>query len=392
MKISLLKEREDFENIFFKSLSSYLKARYSWSGVISIVDKQGAKFSMNPLLNIIFHENVSAEILRPVVAEFSYHPNLIRRILQYSYIALAISPFRKLFSSTLCYISMFPDELINSVILPGNHTIRIVQKNSCVVIKKTGFSEVFFDRDCEVRKVIEGINFPKILQADLPNGWYEEQRIIGLPINRIDSDRAYQVCLTKAFQQADLIATIDHNSISAMEYAESLVNTAHDYLALDKFSEIREVSRSFIDRLTSLMVINTSSDCTISVSLSHGDFQAANLIFDGHGVSIIDWEYSTIRVCGYDHLVLYCDLRNIHGYSDRVIKFIASTEQPQNTNVHLQAVLKNYEIFFPIFLLEEIVLRLKELNSVPNIQVAKEFNPWLSEYSCVANTLSKQDE
>ena len=392
MKISLLKEREDFESVFFQSLSSYLKTRYSWNGEISLKDKQGSKFSMNPMLNIIFHEKVSAKTLRPTVAEFSYHPNLIRRILQSFYISLAISPFRKFFSSTLCYISMFPDELINGVILPGNHTIRIVQKNSCIVIKKTGFSDEFFDRDCEVRQQIEGVSFPKILQADLTHGWYEEQRIIGLPINRIDDERTYQVCLAKAFQQADLIAEINYQTVSARDYAESLVNTANDYLVLDKFSEIKEVSQSFMLRLTSLLIHNKPLDCTINVSLSHGDFQAANLMFDGDGVSIIDWEYSATRVCGYDHLILYSDLRNINGYSDRITQCIETIEQPENTNEHLKAAFRNYQVFLPIFLLEEVVLRLKELNSVPSIQVAKAFNALLSEYSSVANILREQDE
>ena len=55
----------------------------------------------------------------------------------------------------------------------------------CVVILKDGFNEKFLKNEINTRKEYPYLPIPKLINYNIKNFYYLEQRIVGLPYNRI---------------------------------------------------------------------------------------------------------------------------------------------------------------------------------------------------------------
>ena len=108
-----------------------------------------------------------------------------------------------------------------------------------------------------------------------------------------------------------------------------------------------------------------AGDC-VTTSLTHGDFQPGNILINGEGVWLIDWEYAARRQIGYDALVFMLRSRRPRGLATRLNKFVARGPDGTSLIDNLAWPRVNWRrvncrwLSAALFLLEELVLHLKE--------------------------------
>ena len=204
MKLEQLLKRENFTKTFIDSISSYLEKTTKWRGEIiwgEHGDFQSLNFLVNDKLNIIYPCSMAKKQLMPLVAEYSYSKNHIKLWAQKIYINLALSRwFRWLFASSKLQITQIDLLPTNICILPGNFTNRIVNfdENECIVIQKTQFSSIRLEKAVAIRSSYPDLPGPKLLESNLAQGWYREEKIVGLPINRTSNLQKINKALSSA--------------------------------------------------------------------------------------------------------------------------------------------------------------------------------------------------
>ena len=146
MKLDQLMKREQFPSILTTTLSKYFRSSKQWEGDIfwgSHGGDEALNLIVNSKLNLIYPSSMPKEKLVPLAAEYSYHANPLRSLAQKFYISITLSPFfRRFFSNTKLHITNKSNLPCKICILPGNHSIRIVDLDldECVVLIKDGFN------------------------------------------------------------------------------------------------------------------------------------------------------------------------------------------------------------------------------------------------------------
>lgn len=363
MKISLLKQREDFDLIFVETLQKFLDLKYGWSGELgfSFIEK-AYQYNVNDLLNIVYKNNIKRNLLSPIVSEFSWHKNPIRRFLQQVYTFSAIRfPFEIFFRSSTFYITDPKKIIPEIVIIPGNHSFRIIDFDSdcCFVICKMGFNKKFLINDATTRANYPWLNVPKIISLDVSYGLYEEERVVGLPLNRLSCGKKIQSCLSICFNNLSKLYKETNTFIPSQEYSIYLYNFIR-YI-LENFSS--KLSNNVADKInlvaTNLLnKICVEADFDVYLALTHGDFQPANILC-GSNVWLIDWEYSKERSVFYDALTFFLKSRFSIGLCDRLVAFEKSGFVSDD---NINWVGFDFDCrYFYIFLLEDISLKLDEV-------------------------------
>jgi len=132
----------------------------------------------------------------------------------------------------------------------------------------------------------------------------------------------------------------------------------------------------------------------IYTAITHGDFQAGNILYDGETAWILDWEFSKRRQIGNDIFVLILMPRNPIGFGQRFLKLLHSN--PEGVNLHLlnSWPFLNWEfhdtrkISLILFLLEEIEFILEENNNPLFFEEALGLSPFMSELEHVLKNLT----
>ena len=92
MKISLLKERENFNEILENTLTKYLSVIYGWKGELGFKKIENSRvFIVNDLLNVLYPYQISRSKLSPLIQEFTWHSNIIKKTLQKLYVFWSVS-------------------------------------------------------------------------------------------------------------------------------------------------------------------------------------------------------------------------------------------------------------------------------------------------------------
>ncbi len=387
MKIQLLRKREDFLEIFKKSISIFFQAKYSHSDYANI------EFIINDYLNIVYPSKINRNDLADLVSEFKYHPKAYRRILQSTYTFLAIRwPLEIITSSESIVISMPISTKERWVFIPGNHSIRIVDldKNRCLVFLKSGFNNKFIDSDSNIRLDHAWLKTPKVIQQK--NGWYEEQRVVGLPWNRLPSIDLKKKVIVGVQNQLSKLYKKTVINIPIKGYVPQLCNNILSMLAT-YFSVLSDVEKdiisNFVDELE-LLLSNCSSNENVDLVTTHGDFQPGNILCSKDDFWIIDWEFSDQRSIFYDALVFDLECRFPHGLSVRLDKKV---NELGTMNAYLgwtgRVLDNNIMHYFPIFFLEDLFLKMNEI-SVESIHAkSNALSSYLNELPMIQNILIK---
>ena len=369
MKIQLLRKREDFFEIFQNSIVNFYKEKFPQSSF----EKQ--KYIINDRLNIVYPSKINRSDLSELVSEFKYHPQFLQRFLQTIYIFISIRwPLEMMTSSKSILISIPKEAKKKWVFIPGNHSIRVVdlEKNNCFVFLKSGCNQNFIKSEVKIRQKNPWLKAPAIIQKK--NEWYEEQRVVGLPWNRLSSVDLKIKIINKVQKQLSMLYQKTTNKICIKEYVPKLCSSILfilDNSFSDLLTEEKDIINNFVNKIEPL-ITNAFGNKSIKIATTHGDLQPANILCAKDNFWIIDWEYTNRRTIFYDALVFDLNSRFPLGLADRFKKKI---DESIRVNDYLNwtghVLKKNEHYYFSIFFLEDLFLRLDE-NSSKNIKAKSE--------------------
>jgi len=395
MKISILKERENFDEIFIKSLSRFLETKYHWEGELGFsFIPNTKKFIVNDLLNVLYPTSISRDKLGPLTQEFSWHANPIKTLLQKVYIFLAVRfPLEKVLSSSTFYLTDNDKIFDGVVIIPGNHSIRLVDTNKdiCTVICKEGFNKSLLIKDAQVRLDNSNLNVPNIIELNHKEGWYKEERVIGLPLNRLDDEGVKLSILTKCQNDLGLLYSSSLIKVQLGLFVENVLaeifdTIIHFELSLD--SEIKHCLQSIVGSISS--ELTKCTDDEFSVCTTHGDFQPANVLCSDDSFWIIDWEYSQERSLFYDALVFELESRFTLDFSIRLKIFLDRLKNDEELLSWTGNTLnKNNSHYLYTFILEDLLLKLQELSSDAIQDKNNKIKPYLTEIQFFLSSINK---
>ena len=382
MKLDQLLQREDFVPIFIATLTHYFRSSKQWEGDIHW-GLHGNRYDINLIvnsrLNLIYPITLPTDQLIPLVAEYAYHINPLRRWAQKLYIRVTLAPFfRRFFSRTKLHITKKFNLPCEFCILPGNHSIRVVDLHldQCVVIQKKTFSASKLANTVSARLAYPDMPGPKILDSNIADGWYIEERIVGLPADRSGSEERIKKSLsaTKNFLMKmyndttifeESFAYID-KKFKAIDVAIDSLPACYQNLDLDYIKETKS-------RLVKISDSVLKKNCTVQVSQTHGDLQAANLLVPTNDVTrdvyIIDWEYAGMRCCHYDWFVYGLRSRAPNGLASRV-EFLLKCDSHKRSKIDWYDFSKEsfsrVKVLVVLFLIEDFLFRLDD-TSLPNL-------------------------
>jgi len=385
LKIQLLRKREDFLEIFKKSLSVFFQEKYSHSDYINI------EYVINDHLNIVYPSKINRNDLVDLVSEFKYHPKVYRRILQSAYTFLAIRwPLEAVTSSESVVISMPSNAKDRWIFVPGNHSIRVVDldKNRCFVFLKFGFNNKFIKSDANIRLKYKWLKTPEVLRQE--DGWYEEQKVVGVSWNRLPSVDLKKKTIIDVQNQLLKLYQKTVVNVSMKDYVSQLCDNILSILGVS-FSSLSNKEKYIISNFVAelkLLLGSYSNDVNIDLVSTHGDLQPGNIMCSKDDFWIIDWEYSDQRSIFYDALVFDLECRFPSGLSTRFNKKI---NELGNVEGYLewtgQPLDDNRSYYFSVFFLEDLLLRMCEV-STDSIQIKSEIlSAYLAELLIIQDML-----
>lgn len=389
MKIKYLRQRENFEKGFTESLYAFLIDKYQldsnikWVSLFSFLKKDDRNvFVVNDVLNVIYPRYLAADKLAPFTQEFIHHPNVLRRFFQKMYVYWAVRfPFNALTSTFIC-IDHLPAEADSWIILPGNHSHRIIDLSECrgTVFIKKGFNSRFLKNDAGVRQTYNYLPSPKVF--DLTRSWYSEQIITGLPLNRLGDVDLEFFAVNKANKA---MSQLYHQTIR-LECLIDYVNATVERITSIAFSFQCEKMIDVIEYVELLQRhLSQSSLENIETVVTHGDYQSANILLDGQDIWLIDWEYSARRTLYFDRFCYFFNTRSVFGLGSRINDFVSLLSGSERVffsdlSTPLNASRVDY---LYVYFIEEILLRILEVESIEIKNKSVSICPWVDEFKQV---------
>ena len=320
MRISLLENREEFYEILIKTLnkSSFFKGQNE--------SKFKTIFIVNKYLNFIAPQKINSNVFKNLVNEYSNSIVWWKKIIQKTYVYLAISKsFRKVFGHKIIELSVNYSEYL---ILGGNHRLRLFSKDLgfSVLLLKENERVSYLENDISIR-TNQFLSYAPII---FENGkdWLKEEYFDGKPLNRLKDRKEkddFQKKVIKNHLEELLICT--KKKWTNKEYYVFLKNEVN-YIINNKFLQKTAVKKNTIINLFELLFKELSTE-NISISLSHGDFQMANVLVKENNFKVIDWESASKRYYLYDIFTLISDVRtgiplkeSIQNFKNRVHSFL----------------------------------------------------------------------
>lgn len=376
MRLDLLLLREPFEDNFKRTLSRFLSSKFGWQGDI-IWKKSGAKFSarkhlrVNHKLNVIYPVSINRDVIHSFTAEYAFHPNPLRRLAQTLYAQWAIRfPLDRFLSIASVEIHPWPDCVDSWCIIPGNHSLRIVDfsNDQCFVILKQGFNNAFIEQEINIRKMYPELPIPQLKQVGDDGLWYSEELISALPLNRIPEINRQYEALTEAKSVMRGLYEKTSDKVSSIFWAEQLQQKIIEALACLPVIYIKETKQR-IEAVSKRMLsfVCAESDRVVKAVVSHGDFQPANILVSklktDKSIYLIDWEYSANRVSNYDEFVFELKSRFPAGLASRIESLLLNNNAHQKVSSTI--VWESWEV--ALCLLEELLVRVQE-NQIPGMK------------------------
>lgn len=386
MRLDLLLKREDFAKTFEISFARYLFEVFNITATVNWRNntKDSNFLLVNHKLNVIYSKNIDRAKLKLIVSEYEYNPNLVRRFLQKIYIKLSISTyFEHLFAKTIVSVSPWIESFDEVCIVPGNQSIRIINLETLTarVILKEGFSSQSIRNEIYLRQKYKFLPIPKLLNVDTQSLWFEELQVSALPFNRIDNQTIKDKILIdvkrnllKLYSETTIKIDIKNYVKSLYETCDNLITKLPEiYTKFDK-KEIRDIFILLNE------TVKNFPDRTIDLVQSHGDLQLGNILVGNNNseLYLIDWEYTEKRSIFYDSLVLATDCRKPKGLAKRIKTILDGADLSWNWCIKTDGFrLSKCEL--AIFLIEDLIVRLSELN-IPNLIIKDNgLDLWLKE-------------
>lgn len=384
MKISLLLRREPFVAILQRTLTDY------WSRTsghpTSITWKEcpwprwgrgtaPGEWLCHPRLNAIFSERIDPRALTPIRGEFSRSLRPLLRPWQRLFVSTALDPRISpwLASARLRSDPPIP-EADEQLIIPGNQKIRLLHRRAGTTtsILKEGFSRQVLSGELTRRAIAidYGIPAPRVCAASPDEGWFREQYVDGVPLNRLASPADREQRMDEALRCLAPLILGTRQTVAAEGYLDQLLARISDHWRTWRPEEapLREKLSRVAERIATDLRARISGGVSLDLALTHGDFQPANLLLDSNTLWIIDWEHAGTRQANYDVWVLLAGSRFPRGMIARMARLQSAgdprlTEWPRSgpaTKRHTHVTSSEVGSSALIFLLEELEWRLAE--------------------------------
>jgi hypothetical protein len=393
MKISLLNKRENFDEIFLSSLKKFLIVNNNYSTKIVAPGYGDISFRKNSLLNLIYTNELPLSVKSEFINEFKYSQNFLRHILQNIYCYFAVKPLTQKILSPIFFDIVQPSvEMRTWLILPGNHSIRIIdtKKNYSIVFAKKGFDVNFLRTDALTRTLYPYLPAPKILKSDSNWMWYVEERIHGVPLNKISDPSQRNSMFLDAQRSIAKLRDDTLVEINLKDYFNKILSKTN--MLINEIHQLEDTLVTELHKMTSeISKVNLyPANYFLGLCQSHGDFQPANILASKSSIWIIDWEYSAQRSTMYDFLIFTTMSRSCAGLASRLFNQYINIKQ--NNGVDSWGYFQKGDPLYllSIFLIEDLHLRLKELQTDAIFNKKDAIKPWLTQiqkfYCAVNNT------
>ncbi len=344
MRLSLLEKRESVLDVMLSTLNDFYKGKISFSEYLPKTKEPYLIFYGNKYLNYFGSKLCDSTNFDVVKKEYSNANSFWKKPIQKVLVNLATKP---MFYSRLFHYKFYAhgpdlDTISKLLIMGGNTRMRIINalKNETQVILKTGYPDSFIQNEIFYRSTQIKDDFsPKFLRSTQNS--FTESLTPGIPINRLD-DLKYKSCKNEAF---DILKT-NYQTVN-LKKDPAYINTV-----VDKISKLLS-QHALNDELDLLnKATQDLKRLSIPVSVSHGDYQDANILLTQQGIKVIDWETVGTRSVFYDEICFLANAR-VSIDKDRLFSVIENIEDKHN--------LHDIEIF-NLFLLEEIEYRLGHIS------------------------------
>ena len=375
MRMSELLVRESFGILLVEALTRFYKKDGQCIDIrwiegrpnIGDLEKKGYQpWIGNIYTNALFRPDCKKIVYEPLSREFSRSLIWWKRLFQKAYIMAA---FSKQFSKYLCQNGIaikteIPDSQYK-VIIPGNHKIRILdfKNNICYSVMKNGYPKENFLKEIELRRQIESyrIPVPKIIGNDKINLIMTEAIVVGTPLNRLPLKLRNSFYL-QARAALNILLQNTKRIVGCTDYVNKL-----DYEFCKLLSNSKNLNESLLNvigvlKVSILKTLEEYKDNYIMIGLSHGDFQAANILCADNQVLLIDWEYADFRQYGFDYLMYNLETRSPFKLSQRLRCIVLNELSDDECISYFGTIMSQKQIVFRLFLFmfEELVIRMYE--------------------------------
>ena len=266
-------------------------------------------------------------------------------------------------------------EIENFCIIPGNHSIRIInfRTNSCDVILKKGFNPLFIENEINLRNKIIHPSVPKLIDYDIKKNYYTEEKIEGLPLNRLSNQKQRSLafsdsldCLFELYNKTRIAVDVQdwlHVLVKKLIFIEFNLNNQKSNKLWCDISNITYKLRSIIEKY---------GNVEITTTITHGDFQPANILYntESEKTFVIDWEYSGRRYELYDYYVYCYQSRFPRGLSKRLKNRNINRESFPASSLSFHNFINTNlnKSILALLLFEDILVRLEELYALTDAE------------------------
>ena len=119
-----------------------------------------------------------------------------------------------------------PNDCFNELVfLPGNHSIRVVniKNNEIYVYVKKGFNKQYLINDAKARKQNNIERVPYVFNLNEDQGWFIEERIEGIPIDKINSSTKRKDALHFAQKDLKELYSSSKKNVLLKDYSKEII-------------------------------------------------------------------------------------------------------------------------------------------------------------------------
>ena len=354
----MLLKREPFEKILPQTLIDFFFRQGGTASTVKWQNDKNGNWLINARLNVIFVSGANPIVFTQAKNEFSRSIVWWKRILQKLYVQLATAKrTARFFASASLVINPQLSGAKNIAIIGGNHHIRLLDyNNNCAyVISKTGFGKQFLSNEITLRQTYSFLPIPRLLEIAPDKTWYSEELIGGIPLNRLPESNKKSSALTQIEKSLDELYRNTRQNIYLKTYLEQLTlsilkNTTGNLLLSDDQRET--IQDELFNVLKFIKSRTLHNDKPFTLAQTHGDLQPGNILVDTDKAWLIDWEYTGQRQITFDYFVFHLAARSPKNLNRRFFRQYAQYNSDPAEKLKLL-----------IFTLEELDLRLKEINN-----------------------------
>ena len=219
-------------------------------------------------------------------------------------------------------------------------------------------------RELHVRENYPFISAPKIIEKNVKAGWYKEEIIYGIPLDRyINSDK--ELLSFKVLKNLSRLHHKSREKVVLEDYIKILYKIFKKNIKSQKKlnSKNYESLLSFYDGVINML--SGFKSANIYTSYSHGDFHKGNILCCKREAKIIDWENYKRTHIAYDLITFLLESRSSNNFHKRFRILINEIHNKKTQNLWPE-VFDNNKIkiqYLLLFILEDINFFIDENNN-----------------------------